>query len=360
VVDAIKMTEVSGRMDLDNITIQKGSGGVVNDSLLVKGLLVDTTDPLTSSMPTTVNNAQIACIGTDLSSGSVENTISIDNPDMADEIVEFEREKSQEIIYSFENLGVNVVFSDSNIGDKVKRQLSTNGILAFKRVTPEDLENISRATDATIVSDIQEMGSEDLGTADIVDIQNISGDELVTIQGCENPKSVSFLLYGGTEHSIDEIERTVRNSLAAIRTTVLDGRILPGGGAPENHAAMRLRQRAKSISTRKQLAITAFADALETIPKTLAENMGHDSIDSIVAMRENHTNGLIKTGVTPDQGVVGDTSSIGIVDSYVAKKQAVTGAADIASRTLRIDELISADHLGDDFIDEHDRNYDSG
>lgn len=350
VVKAVQMVEEDGKIDLKNVTTQKATGGAISDSVLVEGLIVDTADPVDSGMPTSITDARIACIGTSLNSQKTDAEVSIRDPESFSDLLDFEDEASADIVDALRELDVNVVLSDDTIGDTVQMKMAEHGILAIKRVTPEDLRHIRRATGAFYLFDMTELESEDIGRADSVRIQNISGDDLLVIEGCANPKSISLLLRGGTEHSVDEAERAVKNSCAVVRSTLLDGRVLPGGGACEVEAALTLRKNAQKIANREQLAVDAFADALESLPRVLAENMARDPIDIVLELRTRHAAGKQYAGVTPDQGVVDNTLNEGIVEPYSVKAQAVTGAAEIAAKTLRIDDLISADELDDGFL----------
>jgi chaperonin GroEL (HSP60 family) len=248
--------------------------------------------------------------------------------------------------------GANVVFCQKGIDDLVQHFLTREGVLAVRRVKKSDMRSLARATGARRVSDFGDFSAEDLGRAGLVEERDLGDETFIFVEECENPRSVSLLLRGGTEHVAEEVERAVEDAMGVVRVTLLDGRVLPGGGATEIALAAALRDFAEGVEGREQLAVEAFADSLEVVPRTLAENAGLDPIDSLVALRARHAAGDAAAGLDAYSGEVSDMFDLHVVEPLRVKEQAIDGATEAIELVLRIDDVIAAgplDDSGDDF-----------
>ncbi|MBC7115055.1 MAG: thermosome subunit, partial [Archaeoglobi archaeon] len=219
----------------------------------------------------------------------------------------------KEMVEKIKESGANVVFCQKGIDDLAQHYLAKAGILAVRRVKKSDMEKLSRATGAKIVTKIESISPEDLGSAELVEERKVGDDRMVFVEGCENPKAVTILLQGGTEHVVDELERGMNDMLHVVAEVLESGKILPGGGAPEIELSLRLREFASTLSGREQLAAEAFAEAMEIIPKTLAENAGLDPIDAIVDLKAAHERGEKSAGLNVFTGEVVDMLKEGVV-----------------------------------------------
>jgi chaperonin GroEL (HSP60 family) len=239
----------------------------------------------------------------------------------------------------------NVVFVQKGIDDFAQHFLAKYGIYACRRVKQSDMLKLSKATGASIVSNIKELTQKDIGSAGVVEERKIGGDEMTIVKECKNPKAVTLLLRGGTEHVIDEAERAVQDAIGDLSAVISTGKIVAGGGAPEMEASKELRKFAMSLGGREQLAVIAFADALESIPRTLAENSGLDPIDMLVNLKSAHDSGQIWAGVNVSTGKVDDMLKLNVVEPLKVKTQAVKSASEVSIMILRIDDVIAAGKL---------------
>ncbi|MGB8308583.1 MAG: thermosome subunit beta, partial [Methanoregula sp.] len=238
--------------------------------------------------------------------------------------------------------GANVMFCQKGIDDVAQHYLAKAGILAVRRVKKSDMENLARATGAALVNSIDAISASDLGTAGLVEEKKFSGEEMITVSHCKNPKAVSIIIRGGSDHIIDEIERALHDALMVVSVVVKDKKIVAGGGAPETELSLQLRQYASTLGGRNQLAVEAFAAAMDVIPRALAENAGLDSIDMLVAIRAAHEAGNRTFGLDVYAGKPVDMLKAGVVEPLRVKTQAITSAAEAAVMILRIDDVISS------------------
>ncbi|XGI84656.1 thermosome subunit alpha [Halorutilales archaeon Cl-col2-1] len=342
VVDAVQAVEEDGEIDLDNIKIETVVGGGTEDSELVEGMIVDKSR-VHSNMPGKVGDARIALVDSaiEVQETEVDTEINVQSPDQLQNFLDEEEKMLKEMVDSIKETGANVVFCQKGIDDMAQHYLAKEGILAVRRAKSSDMDKLARATGATVVSNVNEIEEDDLGNAGTVEERNIGGDDMIFVEDCENPQSVSMILRGGTEHVVDEVERAVDDSLGVVRVTVEEGKVVPGGGAPEVELAMELRDYADSVGGREQLAVEAFADALEVIPHTLAENAGLDPIDSIVDLRSEHDAGNFSSGLDAYTGDIADMEEKGVVEPLRVKTQALESATEAAVMILRIDDVIS-------------------
>jgi len=223
--------------------------------------------------------------------------------------------------------------------------LSKKGILAARRVKKSDMEKLSKATGGRIVTNLNDLTSKDLGFAKLVEEQKVGDEDMVFVRECKNPKSVTILVRGGTEHVVDEVDRAIEDAIGAVSSSIEVGKIVPGGGAPEAEVARELKKYAEGFSGREQLAINAFADAIEVIPRSLAENGGLDPIDTLVSLRSEHDKNKLEMGVNVFDGGVMDMMKAGVIEPVKIKTQAIKSATEAAEMILRIDDVISASKL---------------
>jgi chaperonin GroEL (HSP60 family) len=242
--------------------------------------------------------------------------------------------------------GANVLFAQKGIDDLAQHFLAKDNIFAIRRVKKSDMEKLSRATGAKIVSTLDDLSADDLGDAGVVEEVKIGGDEMTYIKECKHPKSVSILVRGGTEHIVNEVERALDDALGVTKSAVEDKKVVTGGGAAEIEVAKGLRDYAKSVGGREQLAIEAFASALEVIPRTLAENAGLDPIDVLVDLRAQNEKKGSKIGIDVFDGKAKDMFKEGIIEPLKVKTQAINSASEVAVMILRIDDVIAASSLG--------------
>jgi chaperonin GroEL (HSP60 family) len=241
--------------------------------------------------------------------------------------------------------GAKVVLCQKGIDDLAQHYLAKKGILADRRVKKSDMERLAKATGARIVTNLDDLKKEDLGYAGLVEEVKIGDEQMTFIRKCKNPKAVSILVRGGTEHVVDEIDRAIEDAIGALASAIEVGKIVAGGGAPEAEAARELRKYAESFSGREQLAVNAFADALEVIPRSLAESGGLDPIDTLVNLRAAHEQKKIENGVNVLECKISNMFELGVIEPLKVKTQAINSATDAAIMILRIDDIISASKL---------------
>lgn len=345
IVEAVRTIEDGNEIDLDDVSLVKATGGTISDSLLLQGLIVDTSPPVLSNMPEYIENARIACISTHLNPlESQKGELTVRDPAELGTVLDYEGRASKKIVDDLVKHGVNVVFCEKDIGHKVQQHLANNSILAINRTTPDDIRKIARATGARIVTNVGEIAADDIGGAGLVERRFIGVDKLLVIEDCENPKSISLLLRGGTEHVLDEVERSIADSLGVVRQAHQDARVLPGGGASDVGVSLALRTFADGVSGREQLAIRAFADAVGVIPRSLAENVGRHPIDSLVELRAKQSNGESTAGFA-ERDIVDDVVTAGIVEPLTVKTHCLVGATDAVASILCIDGILDAEDL---------------
>jgi len=342
------MTEEDGKIkiDLDDIKIEKKQGGSIRDTIFVDGIVLDK-EVVHSNMPKRIENAKIALINAPLEIKKTEfdARINITSPDQLKMFIEEEHRLLKEMVDKIVATGANVVICQKGIDDIAQHYLAKAGVLAVRRVKQSDMEKISKATGARIVNNIEELTSEDLGTAELVEERKIEEDKFVFIEGCKQAKSVTILARGGNERVVDEVERSLRDALSVVRDAILKPAIVAGGGAPEAELSQQIAQWADSLSGREQLAAKAFAEALMAIPLTLAENAGLDTIDIDVSLKAEHSKGNVWAGVDVFKGGVGDMMKNEVIEPVMVKEQLIKAATEVASMILRIDDVIAASKL---------------
>ena len=343
-VNAIKaVVDEDGSVDTDNITVEKKVGGSIGDSVLISGVVIDK-DRLHPSMPKKVTNARIALLNAavEIEKTEVDAKIQITSPDQLQAFLDQEETMLKGMVDKIAASGANVLFVQKGIDDLAQHYLAKAGIYTVRRVKKSDMEKLARATGARVVTSIHEISKEDLGKAGLVEERKVSDEKMTFVEECNNPKSVSIILRGGTEHVVDELDRAMEDALRVVGVAVEDKLLVAGGGAPEVELALRLRAYASTVGGREQLAIESFADAMEIIPKTLAENAGLDQIDTLVSLRSQHEKGVKTAGLDMDTGKPVDMLKLGVVEPLRVKTQAINSAAEAAVMILRIDDVIAS------------------
>ena len=330
--------------DIDNIQLVKKTGKSLLETQLINGIIIDK-EIVHSGMPKKALNAKIALLDSALEIEKTEMSaeIRIRDPNQMKAFLDQETNTLKEMAEKIKASGANVVFCQKGIDDMVQHFLAKDGIIAARRIKESDMEKLAKATGGKIVSNLDDIKSADLGKAGIVEERKIGDDKMVFIEKCKDPHAVAILIRAGLERLVDEAERAMTDSLSVVSDVIEDNKIVAGGGAVEIEVAKELRKYAPKIGGREQLAIEAFADAVEIIPKTLAENAGLQSIDIIVELRAAHekTNGKYK-GVNVFKGGIMDSIEEGVIEPTVVKVQAIKSAAESAAMIMRIDDVISA------------------
>ena len=346
VVDAVLAVKDDDEIDVDNVKVEKVVGGSVEQSELVEGVIIDK-ERVHENMPYAVEDANIALLDTaiEVRETEIDAEVNVTDPDQLQQFLDQEEKQLQEMVETLKEAGADVVFCQKGIDDMAQHYLAQEGILAVRRAKKSDMKRLARATGGTVVSNIDDITADDLGFAGNVGQKDVGGDERIFVEDVEEAKSVTLILRGGTEHVVDEIERAIDDSLGVVRTTLEDGKVLPGGGAPETEVSLGLRDYADSVGGREQLAVEAFADAIDVIPRTLAENAGLDPIDSLVDLRSKHDAGETSSGLDAYTGDVVNMEDDGVVDPLRVKTQAIESATEAAVMILRIDDVIAAGDL---------------
>jgi len=352
VVSAVKQVEEDEEIDTDHIKIEKKDGATIDDSQLVNGVIIDK-EPVHPGMPKKIENAKIALLNSaiEVKETEVDAEIRITDPAQMQAFIEQEEQMIRDMVDKISDVGANVLFCQKGIDDLAQHYLAKAGIMAVRRIKKSDMEKLARATDATVVTNIEDLTADDLGLAGSVAGKRISGEEMIFVEECKDPKSVTLLIRGSTEHVVDEIQRAMEDAIGVVAATVEDGRIVAGGGAAEISIAKGLKDYADSISGREQLAVSAFAEALEVVPKTLAENAGLDSIDALVDLRAAHEKSAYM-GLNVFKGEVTDMYKAGVIEPHRVKKQAIQSAAEAAEMILRIDDVIASTGSKEPDMDE--------
>jgi len=331
------------RVDIDDVKVEKKPGESLSETKLIQGVLLDK-EVVHPGMPKRVENAKIALLSCPL---EVEKTefdakLNIKNPDQMKAFLDEEEKILRGMVDEVVSAGANVAICEKGIDDVAQHFLAKKGILAVRRVKQSDMEKLAKATGAHVMTNIEDLDSRDLGTAQLVEERKVADDKMTFVEGCKSPKSVTILVRGGTERIVDEAERAVHDALCVVRDVVVNPKVVAGGGAPEAEVAKRLRAYADKLSGREQLAVQAFAEALESVPMILAENAGLDPIDTQVELRTRHDEGLIWAGVDPFKGKVADLAKQSVYEPLAVKVQLVKSASEAAGMILKIDDVIAA------------------
>lgn len=340
--------QVNGKwqVDLDNIKIEKKEGQSIRDTAIVDGIVLDK-EVVHPGMPKIVHDAKIALLDCPL---EIEKTefdakLHIETPEQMKAFMEQEEQMLKEMVDKIAATGANVVLCQKGIDDLAQHFLARKGILAVRRIKRSDMEKIARATGARIITRLEELTERDLGKAKLVEERRVGEDKMVFIEKCENPKSITILIRGGTKRLVDEAERSVKDALNVVKDVFVENKIVAGGGAPEVEVSLGLRDYAKSLAGKEQLAVEKFAEAIEIIPMQLAENAGLDPIESIVSLRAKHKTGEKWAGINVLEGKIDDMYKLEVLEPVLVKKQAIKAAVEAAAMILKIDDIIAASRL---------------
>jgi thermosome len=346
----------------ENINIIHQRGGSLKDTKFIHGLVIDKARAH-RNMPKKVENARIAVldVGIEVEKTQTISKMKISSPELLSEARLEESKMVEEKVEALVKSGANVVFTEKGIDDIAMHYLAKKGIFAVRRCKDEEIKKIVKATGAHVVSMVDGVEESDLGKAEIVEERGVGNYKMIYIEGCENPKAVSILIYSGAEHVSEEIERALDDALRVVGVVIEDGKIVAGGGSPEVELAMKLRNYANTITGREQFAVNAYADALEEIPKGIAENAGLDAIDIIVDLRNRHSKGIKTAGLNVFTGKAEDMLKLGIVEPLRVKTQIIKSATDAANMILRVDDILTAKETGMmDVRPEHTAGYYDG
>ena len=347
VVEAVKtVAQKDGKkykVDLNNIQTVKKTGASMEDTELVKGLIIDK-EPVHSAMPKYIENAKIALIDApfEVKKPELDAKIQITDPEMLSQFIKEEENTLKAMVDACKKAGANVVFCQKGIDDLAQHFFAREGIYACRRVKKSDMERLAKSCNANIVSKISELSADDLGAADCVELRFIGDEQMTFVTGCKDPKTVSILVRGGTNHVTDEVERSLVDAWSVVKVSIEDGLICTGGGSTAMELAMKIRDYAASVGGREQIAIEAFASAMEIIPTTLAENAGLDPINMVIELRRQHKAGKTYAGINPFTGKVEDMMKNDVIEPYRIGKQAINSATDAAVMILRIDDVIAS------------------
>lgn len=334
-------------IDIDDVKVEKKAGGSLRDTKLIKGIVLDK-EVVHGGMPKRVEKAKIALINSAL---EIEKTefdakININSPDQMKMFLEEENKMLKNMVDKIISSGANVAICQKGIDDVAQHYLAKSNVLSVRRVKESDMTKLSRATGARIVNNLEDLGSKDLGSADLVEERKVETDKWVFIEGCKHPKAVTILIRGGSQRVVDEAERSIHDALMVTKDVMEKPLIVAGGGSPESYVAGKLREWSSTLSGREQLAADKFAESLEVIPLALAENAGMDPIDTLTELRSKQTKGSKWSGIDARGGKVVDMSKLDIVEPLSVKEQIIKSATEVASMILRIDDVIASSKSG--------------
>jgi thermosome len=334
-------------IDIDDVKVEKKTGGSLRDTKLIKGIVLDK-EVVHGGMPKRVEKAKIALINSAL---EIEKTefdakININSPDQMKMFLEEENKMLKNMVDKIVSSGANVAICQKGIDDVAQHYLAKSNVLSVRRVKESDMTKLSRATGARIVNNLEDLSSKELGSADLVEERKVETDKWVFIEGCKHPKAVTILIRGGSQRVIDEAERSIHDALMVTKDVMEKPSIVAGGGSPESYVAGKLREWSSTLSGREQLAADKFAESLEVIPLALAENAGMDPIDTLTELRSKQTKGSKWSGIDARGGKVVDMSKQDIVEPLSVKEQIIKSATEVASMILRIDDVIASSKSG--------------
>ena len=329
-------------VDVDDIKVEKKSGGSIKDSNLIDGIVIDK-EIVHGGMPKKIDNAKIALINAALEINKTETDakINISNPQQMKAFLDEENRMLKNMVDKIIQNNANVVLCQKGIDDMAQHYFAKSGVIAVRRIKESDMTKLARATGARIITNLDDLNENELGEAELVEERSIEEDKWVFIEGCKHPRSVTLLLRGGSQRVVDEVERSVHDAIMVVRDVMEHPSIVAGGGAPETYAATKLRTWAKTLEGREQLAAEKFADALESIPLALAENAGMDSIDTLANLRSKQLKDEKWTGIDVMKSRIVNMKSSDIVEPLSVKHQIISAASEAACMILRIDDVIA-------------------
>ena len=337
----------STKVDLDDIKVEKKAGGSIKDTKLIKGIVLDK-EVVHGGMPKRIDNAKIALINSAL---EIEKTefdakLNISSPDQMKRFLDEENVMLKSMVDKLNSVGANVVICQKGIDDIAQHYLAKTGVLTVRRVKESDMTKLSRATGARVINNLDDLTSKDLGNADLVEERKVESDKWVFIEGCQNPKAVTILIRGGSQRVVDEADRSVHDALMVTKDVLEKPFIVAGGGSPEAYVSNKLKEWTSTLTGREQLAAEKFAEALETIPITLAENAGMDTIDTMTELRSRQSKGSTWAGIDARGSRITDMNELDIVEPLSVKEQIIKSSTEVASMILRIDDVIASSKSG--------------
>ncbi len=333
-------------LDRDDIKIEKKEGGGIDDSQMIDGVVIDK-EKVHADMPKSIKNAKIALLdcALEIKETETEAKIQVADPKQLQAFLDQEEKMLKHMVETVAKSGANVVFCQKGIDDVIQHYLAKKEIYAARRVKESDMKALAKATGARVIASLNDLKADDLGFAGLVEERKLHKESMTFVEKCKNPKAVTILLRGGTEHVVAEVERAMTDAIGDLIATIVVGKAVAGGGAIEIELAKRMREFADTLSGREQLAVQAFADTLEVIPRTLAENAGLDPIDSLTALKARHDKGDTMVGLNVSNGKAEDMWANGVIEPLKIKTQAIQSASEAAIMLLRIDDVISASKL---------------
>ncbi|MDW0118936.1 MAG: thermosome subunit beta [Nitrososphaeraceae archaeon] len=334
-------------VDIDDVKVEKKAGGSLRDTKLIKGIVLDK-EVVHGGMPKRVEKAKIALVNSAL---EIEKTefdakINISSPDQMKMFLEEENRMLKSMVDKIISSGANVAICQKGIDDVAQHYLAKSNILSVRRVKESDMTKLARATGARIVNNLEDLGTKDLGLADLVEERKVETDKWVFIEGCKHPKAVTILIRGGSQRVVDEADRSLHDALMVTKDVIERPFIVAGGGSPESYVAGKLREWSSTLSGREQLAADKFAESLEVIPLALAENAGMDPIDTLTELRSKQAKGSKWSGIDARSAKIVDMSKLDIVEPLSVKEQIIKSATEVASMILRIDDVIASSKSG--------------
>ena len=330
-------------VDQENIQIVKKVGGSMEDSKMIAGIIVDK-EVIHTGMPKSVSNAKIALIDSalEVKKTEIDAKIEITDPAQLQAFLNEEEKMLKRMVETVKKSKATVMFCQKGIDDLAQHYLAKEGIFAVRRVKKSDMEKLAKATGAIVATKLEDLKESDLGNAELVEEKKIGGDQMTFVTGCKNPKAVSILIRGGTEHVVDEIERSLDDAISVVGLALEDGVLVTGGGSTAVEIALRLREYAASVGGREQIAIDQFANAMEIIPTTLSENAGLDPIDVLIELRKAHKDGKKNAGINVFTGKIVDMKHEKVIEPIRVGRQAINSATEAAVMILRIDDVIAS------------------
>jgi archaeal chaperonin len=342
-VKAVKQVRENGNVDIDDIKIEKKDGGSIEDTELIEGIVLDK-ERVHPGMPEKVKDAKIALIDSPLEIKNTETDakIQITAPNQLQAFLDMEEKMLKDMVNKLSASGANVVFCQKGIDDIAQHFMSKKGIYAVRRVKKSDMEKLAKATGGKIITNLDDLSESELGYAALVEESKVGDENMTFVRECKNAKSVTILVRGSTEHVADEAERAIIDSIGDLMAALKIGKVVAGAGSPEIELSKQLGKYAESLVGREQLAVKAYAEAMEIIPRTLAENAGLDPIDSMTELRLAHEKNQVTAGIDVFTGKVMDAWKSGVIEPLKVKTQAVSSATEVATMILRIDDVIAS------------------
>ncbi len=342
IVEAVKQVQENEKVDIGSIKIVKNKSNGIENTELIKGVVIDK-EKVNIDMPLKINNARIALVADALEiKNPDEAKISVTSPNQLQDFMDREDRMLKQIVEKIKSSGANVIFCQKGIDDVVQYYLAKERIYACRRVAKSDMENLARATGGKIISNLNELIESELGEAEIVEEKKHGDESFTYVQRCRDPKAITILIHGGSDHVMDEMERALKDGLGDVAAVIKDKKVVAGAGAIEMELSKKLREFSNTLSGREQLAVQEFANALEFIPSTLAENAGLDPIDILTELKSRHDNGEKNVGINILNNRIEDSLIEGIIEPFRIKMQAISSATEVAVMILRIDDVLAS------------------